>query len=86
MRSGASQAENKVIGDFLFSIIGSIAASKPEEIVAALNAVFDVYADERCTYDGVFSSGGYLAKLSSVVSKCRTMVSASIYAVTITQR
>ena len=74
MTEGLALEQNKVIGDLLMSLIGASQPVSTEETVAALNAIFDVYSDERCTYNEVFTTGGYLAKLTAVVSKCKSLV------------
>lgn len=68
--------QNKVVGDLFISLVSAPgnAGVSTEEIVAALNAIFDVYSDERCAYNEVFVAGGYLAKLTGMVSKCKSMV------------
>jgi hypothetical protein len=73
-----SSSDQKVIGDFFIAIVGAIQTVTTEETVAALNAVFDVYSDERCVYDQVFTTGGYLNALAGVVSKCKAMVSVDV--------
>ena len=45
-------------------------------MVAALNAIYDVYADENAAYDAsVFRAGGYLNVLRQSSAKVRSMVS-----------
>jgi hypothetical protein len=66
--------QNKVIGDLFISLVSASPPVSTEEIVVALNAIFDVYSDERCSYNEVFTAGGYLAALTAVVSKCKSMV------------
>lgn len=55
-------------------------AASAETIVATLNALFDIYADERSIYDRVFVEGGYLNVLKQVQSKVKSMVSCYIQA------
>ncbi len=44
--------------------------------MAALNGIFDVYADERAIFNrDVFVKGGFLQALVGSVSKVRSMVS-----------
>jgi hypothetical protein len=74
MTEGLPVQQNKVIGDLFISLVSASPPVSTEEIVAALNAIFDVYSDERCSYNEVFTAGGYLAALTAVVSKCKSMV------------
>lgn len=75
MTETVSADDNKVIGDLFISLVSATPANSTEETVAALNAIFDVYSDERCSYNDVFASSGYLPALTAVVSKCKVMVS-----------
>jgi hypothetical protein len=75
MTEGLAVADNKLVGDLFISLVAASPAVSTEEVVAALNAIFDVYSDERCSYNEVFTSGGYLPALTAVVSKCKAMVS-----------
>ena len=74
MIEGLPVQQNKIIGDLFISLVSAFPPVSTEEIVAALNAIFDVYSDERCSYNEVFTAGGYLAALTAVVSKCKSMV------------
>lgn len=51
----------------------------PDMLVPVLNAIIDIYADERREFDApVFIQGGFLQALTGVVGKARTDVSDSI--------
>lgn len=75
--------QNRVIGSFLLETVRVVAdkgtaapAPEVEVAVTALDALFDVYADERSSYDAaVFRSGDYLQVMSNMVSKYRAVVS-----------
>jgi len=48
----------------------------PEMMVAVINAIIDIYADERREYDRpVFVQGGFLQALAGTVGKIRSDVS-----------
>ena len=76
---------NRSIGNFLVNVVKQVPADgKPksptdtsvESMVAALNAIYDVYADENAHYDEpVFVQGGYLLALRQCSGKVRAMVS-----------
>ncbi len=76
---------NRSIGDFLIGVVKNIPAdgkakaqhdTSAESMVAALNAVYDVYADENAAYDEpVFRRGGYLQAIRQASGKVRAMVS-----------
>lgn len=78
VRPTATIEENKVIGTYLMTQLTSPpppTTLAPEMMVAVLNAVIDIYADERRDFDGpVFVSGGFLQALTGVVAKIRTDV------------
>lgn len=67
----------KIISDSFFTrLTPPQAFNHPEQVIALLNAIFDIFSDERCTYDQVFSSSGYLNTLAGLVSKCKAMTRA----------
>lgn len=83
MRRSGTIEQTRAIGDFMLQTLQAI-ISQPtpshadaEVAVAALNAIFDIFADERSLYDqAVFRDGQYLTVLSSNVKKVRSLVSA----------
>lgn len=76
-RPKVSLEENRAISGFIVSQL-SAAADTPgapvEVLVALLNAVIDIYADETREYDHVFRQQGYLAVLAGMVAKVRSKV------------
>lgn len=78
--------QNRVIGSFLLETVSLVAdkgaaapALEVEASVAALDALFDVYGEERSTYDAaVFQAGGFLQTLSGLVGKYRVVVSSGV--------
>lgn len=77
-RPKVSIEENRAISGFIVSQL-SAAADTPgapvEVLVALLNAVIDIYADETREYDQVFRQQEYLAVLTGIVAKVRSKVS-----------
>lgn len=66
-----------MIGDFL---IASLEATAPNALtsdllVAVVNAIIDIYADETRSYDVNFSQSGYVKSLASQVNRVRNDVS-----------
>jgi hypothetical protein len=87
MRHDVTTEQNQACGTFFMSIVSSVSAgpgkeASTESVVTALNALFDVYGDERSSYDQqVFVAGGFLKTLAGLVSRIRSIVSfPSIYA------
>ncbi|WVQ78675.1 hypothetical protein IAT38_000762 [Cryptococcus sp. DSM 104549] len=64
--------ENRAISQWVMQRLGEQPSA--EMMVALLNAVIDIYADETRSYDVVFVEGGYLQALSGVVAKVRADV------------
>lgn len=73
--------ENRSIGTWLIqqltaSASAGVAPLSAEVLIAILNAVIDVYADETRDYDQeVFVKGGFLEGLSGIVAKVKGEVS-----------
>ncbi|KDN50811.1 hypothetical protein K437DRAFT_254982 [Tilletiaria anomala UBC 951] len=72
---------NRSIGNFLINVIKQLPAdgksvpgtTSPESMVAALNAIYDVYADENAAYDQpVFRQGQFSIVLRQCSSKVRS--------------
>ena len=85
MRQDVTAEQNQACGSFLMSIVTSITAGPGKQagmdsVVAGLNAIFDVYGDERSSYDQpVFVQGGYLHTLVGLVHRMRSLVSQSSF-------
>lgn len=81
MRQDVTVEQNQACGSFLVNIVTSVTAGPGkqvgmESVVAGLNAIFDVYGDERSSYDKpVFVQGGYLNTLAGTVHRIRSLVS-----------
>ncbi|KAJ9092174.1 hypothetical protein QFC20_007447 [Naganishia adeliensis] len=79
MRQDVTVEQNQACGSFLMSLVTSVTAGPGkqvgmESVLAALNAVFDVYGDERSSYDApVFVKDGYLQSLAGVVHRMRVL-------------
>jgi len=68
-------SSSQLIGNYLLSILTGPSPS-PDSMVAALNGIFDIYADETAPWDvEVFRKGSFLEGLKSSVSKVRAIVS-----------
>ena len=84
MRQDVTVEQNQACGSFLMSLVTSVTAGPGkqvgmESVVAALNAVFDVYGDERSSYDApVFVKDEYLQSLAGVVHRMRVLVSTKV--------
>ena len=64
----------QLIGTYLLSVLTGPSPSA-DSMVAALNGIFDIYADETAPWDvEVFRKGGFLEGLKSSVSKVRAIV------------
>jgi hypothetical protein len=64
----------------LVQAVGSSTSPSAETVVAALNAIFDVYSDETSFYDrDVFVQSGFLRILVGSVAKVRAMVSDAVW-------
>ncbi|TXT07458.1 hypothetical protein VHUM_03178 [Vanrija humicola] len=71
-RPGVSVDENRAIGQWVLNLLPS---ANDEILVAVLNAVIDIYADEGRDYDRpVFVAGGFLDALASSVARVRADV------------
>lgn len=71
-RPGVSVDENRAIGQWILNLLPS---ANDEILVAVLNAVIDIYADEGRDYDRpVFIAGNFLNALASSVARVRTDV------------
>ncbi len=80
MRKGVTLEENRRIGEFLLTILGSLKNAQPasdEAVVAAVNGIIDIYADERSTYELNFTQNGYLDAVMGVEQSVMQMVSLS---------
>ncbi|KAL7420131.1 hypothetical protein Q5752_005097 [Cryptotrichosporon argae] len=77
-RPAVPVAENAAISGWLVDKLEAVssgpAAAPVSDVVAVLNAVIDIYADEAREYDVVFVQGGYLDQLAGVVAKVRAEV------------
>ncbi|KAJ9092614.1 hypothetical protein QFC19_008652 [Naganishia cerealis] len=79
MRQDVTIEQNQACGTFFMSIVGSVTAgpgkeASTESVVTALNAIFDVYGDERSSYDQqVFVAGGFLKTIAGLVSRIRSI-------------
>ncbi|WRT65823.1 uncharacterized protein IL334_002773 [Kwoniella shivajii] len=74
-RKSVSDEQNKVIGTWLLQLLTSSASLTAEVLIATLNAIIDIYADETRSYDrAVFVQGGFLEALSGSVAKVRAEV------------
>lgn len=52
----------------------------PEMLIAIINAIIDIYADEGREYDRrAFVEGGFLEQLTGVLGRVRTDVSTGLY-------
>ncbi|CCI48929.1 unnamed protein product [Albugo candida] len=63
--------ENALIGERLFSRLND---TNLEVVVAALNAIFDIYADE--SFDTIFKSMNALSALETTLAMCRNKLTA----------
>ncbi|WWC96818.1 hypothetical protein V866_003693 [Kwoniella sp. B9012] len=74
-RENVSVDENKVIGTWLIQVLTTSPSLSAEVLIAILNAIIDIYADETRSYDSpVFVQGGFLTQLSGTVAKVRSEV------------
>lgn len=74
-------AANKLVGDFLMTIVSRLSTSdqpSAELAFAALNAIYDIYDDASHDYDSVFISSGYLQVLEGAVTRVHKMVSSML--------
>ncbi|KAL0581074.1 hypothetical protein V5O48_000967 [Marasmius crinis-equi] len=65
-----SVATNKVIADYLVSLLPTLSKSSPvgvEPLIQAVSALIDIYSDETLPYDVNFRQGGILQTLVSSV-------------------
>ncbi|GAC96583.1 hypothetical protein PHSY_004165 [Pseudozyma hubeiensis SY62] len=67
---------NAYIGNFLLNILESCAtgSTTPESMLAAINGIIDVYADETSHYDAVFREGKFAERLRATVYGCKALV------------
>ncbi|KAJ9479586.1 hypothetical protein PHBOTO_003068 [Pseudozyma hubeiensis] len=66
---------NAYIGNFLLNILESTTTTTtPESMLAAINGVIDVYADETSHYDSVFREGKFAERLRATVYGCKALV------------
>ncbi|WVW80287.1 hypothetical protein I302_102265 [Kwoniella bestiolae CBS 10118] len=73
-RQNVSVEENKVIGSWLIQLPTTSTLST-EVLIASLNAIIDMYADETRSYDNpVFVQCGFLEQLSGIVAKVRSEI------------
>ena len=75
----SSVAANKVIAEFLISLLPSASGPGPvsvEPAVQAASAIIDIFSDEEAPYDVNFREGRYTERLVSVVAPLRKMVRA----------
>ncbi|KAL1411919.1 hypothetical protein Q8F55_002905 [Vanrija albida] len=71
-RPGVTVDENRAIGQW---VLGLLPSASDEILVAVLNAIIDIYADEGRDYDRpVFVAGGFLDVLASSVARVRSDV------------
>lgn len=65
---------NRMISQFLISLIGAPSAVPTEPLLQALSALIDIYSDETAPYDANFRQGGYLDALTGCVETVRKLV------------
>ncbi|EKM61546.1 uncharacterized protein PHACADRAFT_135300 [Phanerochaete carnosa HHB-10118-sp] len=65
---------NRMISQFLVSLLGQPAAVPTEPLLQAASALIDIYSDETVPYDIVFRQGGYLRSLTTAVELVRKVV------------
>ncbi|WVO14721.1 hypothetical protein L204_102359 [Cryptococcus depauperatus] len=72
-KQGISNDENKTISSWFMQRL-TVSSSSPEALIALLDGIMDIYADEAREYDVVFEQSNYLQSLSSLVGKVRMEV------------
>ncbi|WVN87195.1 uncharacterized protein L203_102372 [Cryptococcus depauperatus CBS 7841] len=72
-KQGISNDENKTITLWFMQRL-TASSSSPETLIALLDGIMDIYADEAREYDVVFEQSNYLQSLSSLVGKVRMEV------------
>ncbi|WWC60440.1 uncharacterized protein I303_103012 [Kwoniella dejecticola CBS 10117] len=71
-RPNVSVEQNQVIGTWLIQLLTSSSSPTPEILIAVINAIIDIYADETRAYDQpVFVAGNFLSGLSGTVAKVK---------------
>ncbi|GJE89540.1 fungal symportin 1-like domain-containing protein [Phanerochaete sordida] len=65
---------NRMISQFLVSLLAQPAAVPTEPLLQAASALIDIYSDETAPYDVVFRQGGYLQALTAAVEPVRKVV------------
>lgn len=73
-------AENQAVGVFLLRLLSQNSAQgharlDDETLIAVIDAVIDIYADEEREYDGpVFVQGGFLAALTGAMGRVKAQM------------
>ncbi|KDR85674.1 hypothetical protein GALMADRAFT_234679 [Galerina marginata CBS 339.88] len=67
---------NKVISDYLLSVLSTADKSYTEPMIQAASALIDIYSDETLPYDVNFRQGDYINKLWTSVGSIKTAVKA----------
>ncbi|WVR03702.1 hypothetical protein IAU60_000697 [Kwoniella sp. DSM 27419] len=69
-RENVGNDENQAIASWLVQLATSVDA-EISMVIAALNAIIDIYADETRSYDSVFVQGDYLRALGGIVARVK---------------